>query len=198
MNTVERNLDRPTLIHFNDWLKEKAEAHERMQATSSKPKTDDIPASAVTKTKTGTKVFASTTSNQVTTETKPKGDRHCVVFKDSHPLWRCPVFRQKTPTERTKLAAEGKLCFSCFNEGHAFRQCPQPRQCTKEGCSTTHNTLLHGSDRIFPRRTSNEENKNNKVDSGRSSKVSQKQSSSEISDMPSVSDINGFVTDYGS
>ena len=29
MNTVKRNLDRPTLIHFNDWLKEKAEAHER-------------------------------------------------------------------------------------------------------------------------------------------------------------------------
>ena len=76
MKTVNRNLDRPTLIQFNDWLKEKAEAHERMKATSSKHKTDDLHASAVTKTKTGTKVFAATSRNQVTTETKPKGDRH--------------------------------------------------------------------------------------------------------------------------
>ena len=193
MNTVKRNLDRPTLIHFNDWLKEKAEAHERMKATSSKPNAEDVPASTVTKTKTGTKVFAATTSNQVTTETKPKGDRHCVACKDSHPLWRCPVFRRKTPTKQTKLAPEGKLCFSCLNEEHAFRQCPQPRQCTKEGCSSSHNNLLHCSDRVFPRRTSNEESKNNKIDTGRSSKVSQKQSSSESSGMPAVSDVKGLL-----
>ena len=72
MNTVKRNLDRPTLIQFNDWLKEKAQAHERMKATSSKTKTDDVIASTVTKTKTGTKFFAATTSNQDTTGTKPR------------------------------------------------------------------------------------------------------------------------------
>ena len=36
MNTAKRILDRPTLIHFNHWLKEKSEAHERMKAPSSK------------------------------------------------------------------------------------------------------------------------------------------------------------------
>ena len=69
MNTVIRNLDRPTLIHFNDWLKEKAEAHERTKATFSKPRT---------KTKTGTKVFAATTSNQVKTVPKIRSEKQCL------------------------------------------------------------------------------------------------------------------------
>ena len=86
MNTVKRNLDRPTLIQFNDWLKEKAEAHERMKATSSKPKTDDVTASTVTKTKTGTKVFAATTSNQGSSGTKPRGENRCVACKENHQL----------------------------------------------------------------------------------------------------------------
>ena len=87
MNTVKRNLDRPTLIHFNDWLKEKAEAHERMKATSSKPKPEEFPANTVTRAKTGTKVFAATTSNQVKTVPKIRSEKQCIACKDSHPLW---------------------------------------------------------------------------------------------------------------
>ena len=47
-------MDRPTLIHFNDGLKEIAEARERKKTISSKPKTGDFPASTVKKTKTET------------------------------------------------------------------------------------------------------------------------------------------------
>ena len=112
MNTVKRNLDRPTLIHFNDWLKEKAEAHERMKAAFRKPRSEEVPVTTVTKTKIRTKVFAATTSNQKNAVTKVKSDKQCVACKDSHPLWRCTVFRRKTPTERTKLAPENKLWFS--------------------------------------------------------------------------------------
>ena len=189
MNTVKRNLDRPTLIHFNDWLKEKAEAHERMKAASSKPGSEEVPVTTVTKTKTGTKVFAATTSNQGNAATKVKSEKQCVACKDSHLLWRCRVFRHKTPTERTKLAAESKLCFSCLNEGHSFRQCPQPRKCTKDGCSSSHNTLLHGSDRIFrQKRPGDAKNPQSKT-----TKVSQRQTGSESSGMPSVTDIKGLL-----
>ena len=48
----------PTLLEFNDWLKEKAEALERMKATSGKPRVDEI-LHAATKTKSVSKVFAS-------------------------------------------------------------------------------------------------------------------------------------------
>ena len=190
MNTIKRNLDRPTLIHFNDWLKEKAEAHERMKAASSKPRSEEVPVATVTKTKTGTKVFAATTSNQGNGASKVKKEKQCVACKENHPLWRCAVFRRKTPTERTKLAAESKLCFSCLNEGHSFRQCPQPRKCTKDGCSSSHNTLLHGSERIFPQKNPGDA-KNSQ--SSKTTQVSQRQTSSESSGMPSVTDVKGLL-----
>ena len=132
MHTVKRSLDRTTLIDFNEWLKDKTEAHERMKTASGKPKSDENPQPSVNKTKTTSKVFAATTSNnQQNSTSKPKSDRlpNCVACKEKHPLWRCPVFRKKTPTESAKLVTDNKLCFSCFNANHSFRQCPQPRKC---------------------------------------------------------------------
>ena len=83
--------------------------------------------------------------------------------------------------------------FSCLNDGHSFRQCPQPRKCTKEGCSSSRNTLLHCSERIFPKGASSAENKDNKVTTGNSTKVSQKPTGSKSSGMPSVSDVKGLL-----
>ena len=57
MHTVKRNLDRPTLIDFNDTLKEKAEAHERMKTASILKKVDANTQASVTKTKKTSKVF---------------------------------------------------------------------------------------------------------------------------------------------
>ena len=99
------------------------------------------------------------------------------------------MFRQKTPTERTKLAADSKLCFSCLNKGHSFRQYPQPRNCAKDGCSSSHNTLLHGSDRIFPQKSSGDA----KSSQNKTTKVSQRQTDSESSSMPSITDVKGLL-----
>ena len=37
MHTVKRSLDQPTLNDFNEWLKDKAEAHKRIKTASGKP-----------------------------------------------------------------------------------------------------------------------------------------------------------------
>ena len=58
MHTVKRELSRPTLIDFNDWLKDKAEAQERMQSATGKPKVEAPPTG-----KTNSKVFAATTTS---------------------------------------------------------------------------------------------------------------------------------------
>ena len=93
MHTVKRNLNRPTLIDFNDWLMDKAEAHERMKTSSGKPKIEESPTGNVTTTKTSSKVFAATTtSTRNTIATKPSTQKFqvsCVVCKDKQPLWRC-------------------------------------------------------------------------------------------------------------
>ena len=77
MHTVKRCLDRPTLIDFNDWLKDKAEAHERMKTASGKVKGDENVPNTATKTKTTSKVFAATTSTNHG-KRKPKTCRRTV------------------------------------------------------------------------------------------------------------------------
>ena len=41
MRTVKEDWSRPTLLAFNDWLKDKAEAHERMKISTTKPRNDE-------------------------------------------------------------------------------------------------------------------------------------------------------------
>ena len=151
MHTTKRNLTRPTATDFNDGLKDKAEAHERMKTS---PKNEGTPTGNVTKTKTNSKVFAATTtSTRITIATKlstQTSQYSCVVCNDNHPLWQCQVFRKKTRTERAKDFSENKLCFSCLN-GHSFRDCLHPRKCIKDSCGSTHNTLLHGAEDIVTR-----------------------------------------------
>ena len=126
MHTMKRNLDRPTLVDFDEWLKDKAQDHERMKTASGNTKVDENTQSSVTKTRKTSKVLDATAStNQRNTNSKAKSDiaPTCAACKEKHLLWRCPIFRKKTPTERAKLVADNKLCFSCFNDGHSFLQC---------------------------------------------------------------------------
>ena len=87
-------------MYRNDWLEEKAKAHERMKAASSKPRYEEIPVTTVTKTKTVTKVFAATTSNQGNAVTKIRCEKNHVTCKDSHPLWRCTFITAMPATKK--------------------------------------------------------------------------------------------------
>ena len=65
MHTVEKIWDRLTILEFNDWLTDKAEAHDRMKLSSGEPKAEHSnPSTNATNTKTGTKTFALTCSIQ--------------------------------------------------------------------------------------------------------------------------------------
>ena len=150
--TVKKHWVKPTLLDFNDWLKEKAEAHDLMKQSATKAKPEEN-ITSVTKTKTASKVFASNSQQRETKKQMPSASTNtyfrCTACKGNHRLWECRVFKEKTPTQRAKLVADNKLCFSCLREKHTFRQCPQPRKCRAEGCNSSHNTLLHGADRVI-------------------------------------------------
>ena len=125
MHTVKRNWERPTLLKFNDWLKDEAQTHGKMQLSSGKPRIEDSnPSANVIRTKTAARTFASNSSSQ-TPSMGDKADRwttSCTACKEKHPLWRCPVLCEKTPTQRTKLVADNKLCFSRLNRQNFFRK----------------------------------------------------------------------------
>ena len=54
LQTVRRQWHLPTVLEFNEWLKEKADGHERLKTINSKVKYEEP-----VKQKVGTKVFAS-------------------------------------------------------------------------------------------------------------------------------------------
>ena len=87
----------------------------------------------------------------------------CLHCKGKHPLWSCSVFKENTPTQRAQFSAQNRLCFACFQPDHMFRKCPKARKCTKPGCESTHNVLLHGAEKVFSVRSANKElnNSNN-------------------------------------
>ena len=136
--TVKKHWVKPTLLDFNDCLKEKAEAPDLMKQTSSKAWTEDN-TNSVVKTKVASRTFAANTQSKGTqraasTSATPPNPR-CIVCKGNHRIWKCRVFKEKSPTQRAKVVAELKLCFSCLREKHMFRQCSNPRKCRKDGCN---------------------------------------------------------------
>ena len=145
MHTVRHNWQRPTLLGLNNWLKEMAEGHERLRLLNSKAKNEEP-----VKPKT-TKVFAA--NSQVTSKAHDKSKFPlCILGKGSHVLWNSAVFKEKNATQRAKYVAEQKLCYACLNGNHSFRQCSTAKKCPKPECDSTHNVLLHGAERIFPRK----------------------------------------------
>ena len=99
---------------------------------------------------------------------------------------------KKTPTERARIVADNKLCFSCFQPNHSFRQCPQPRKCTKDGCESSHNTFLHGAERIFTKNAVSS-SKVKPETSGCIGTSINSEKPEESSGMPSVTDVKGLL-----
>ena len=195
--TVKKHWVKPTLLDFNDWLKEKAEAHDLMKQSATKAKPEEN-ITSVTKTQTASKVFASNSQQRDTKKQVPSSSTNtysrCIVCKGNHRLWECRVFKEKTPTQRAKLVADNKLCFSCLRDKHTFRQCPQPRKCRAEGCNSSHNTLLHGADRVFPTKQSTNSNTTQpSKNTGQSKATTSQQSSNKTTTMSSVTDVKGLL-----
>ena len=107
MYTVVKDMVLSTLIDFNDWLKRKADAHERMNVSgASKPKVEE------SKFKTNSKSFS--TSAAVTGSTLSTTPRHarrtnpdskflsCPCCKGKNPLSKCGEFKAKLPTQRAE------------------------------------------------------------------------------------------------
>ena len=63
--TVKKHWVKPTVLDFNDWLKEKAEGHDLMKQTSSKTRTEDS-TNSVVKTKVASRTFAANTQSKGT------------------------------------------------------------------------------------------------------------------------------------
>ena len=115
--TVKKHWMKPTLLDFNDWLKDKDEANDLMKNKATQARTED-------------------TNNSIT-RTKVLRQHQSTVALGSHRLWECRVFKEKTLTQRSKVVTEAKFYFSCLRGKYMFRQCKSPRKCRTDGCNTS-------------------------------------------------------------
>ena len=98
--TMKNNWDRLTLLDFNDWLKNKAEAHERMKLSSGKWSTEESnPPANVTGTKSGSKILAPTVSSQTPSMGDEAEDRPVVVL----------LVKKNTPYGVVRCSAKPRL-----------------------------------------------------------------------------------------
>ena len=73
-----------------------------------------------------------------------------------------------------------------------FRQCPNPKKCRKDGCNSSHNTLLHGAERVHPSKSPSTNNSNSNAGANQS-KLSSVQSSSKTTTLSSVSNVKSLL-----
>ena len=90
--TFKKHWVKPTLLDFNDWIIEKAEAHDLMKQSATKARPEEN-STSVTKTKTASKVFASNSQQRETKKQMSSSSTNtysrCIVCKGNHRLWEC-------------------------------------------------------------------------------------------------------------
>ena len=75
-----------------------------------------------------------------------------------------------------------------------FRQCPSPRKCKKDDCNSSHNTLLHGVERVFPAKPSTNNNINtSKSKTGTTRPSTGQQQPSKTTTLSSVTDVKDLL-----
>ena len=181
MHTVRHNWQRPTLLDFNNCLKEEAEGHKKLRILNSKAKNEET-----VEPKT-TKVFAANANVTSRAQDMFKFPP-CVLCKGSHAIGNCVVFNSTTvvETQRANYVAEQKLCFACLIGHHSFRQSSRAKKCPRPECNSSHNVLLHGAERLFPRKeNSNVSNKAGTNQSKENTNTSTHAADSDVHDIES-------------
>ena len=68
----------------------------------------------------------------------------CPMCYQSHRLYRCDLFKSKSPQERSDFVKQKQICFNCINStSHNSKKCTSSTRCKVQGCGKTHHTLLH-------------------------------------------------------
>ncbi|XP_066600997.1 uncharacterized protein [Prorops nasuta] len=74
-----------------------------------------------------------------------------VCQKESHPLFKCEVFKQLSVPKRIDAVKAAKVCFNCLRSHRG-------KQCRSSGCvicQRRHNTLIHFSDKTLETKNEN-------------------------------------------
>ena len=89
LHSVKECWRQPTVLDFNDWLRDKAEADELMRVSQNKSRPEE----------TLMTVFHNTNFFAAASKVEKPFYAPCLQCKGEQPLWNCSVFKEKTPTQ---------------------------------------------------------------------------------------------------
>lgn len=72
-------------------------------------------------------------------------NQKCVLCNDSHVLYRCPSFIDKSPLDRYNFVRNSNMCLNCLSSEHFVQNCHCKRNCRT--CGYKHHSLLHYLDK---------------------------------------------------
>ena len=67
----------------------------------------------------------------------------CVLCKENHRLWHCPMFRMLKPSERLDVVNNHALCHNCFVKSHTTEICGKKSRCSVPECGEKHSMYIH-------------------------------------------------------
>ena len=143
-NTKATKLERPSLVDFSLWLKGQADIYDDCY-----PKVSGRFSSQPPKNKTRFGGPSGMTERQNTFlsnfVSRPKPTNSSCIMGDGqgHKLSSCPKFKALSVQERLKEVQKHGLCLSCLSPQHWLSNCSNQKQCGVNGCSRSHNALLH-------------------------------------------------------
>ena len=69
--------------------------------------------------------------------------KNCQICGGLHKVWECEKFKAMNIEQRWMKAKEAGLCFRCLKDNHLAKLCKFKGKCGINGCSKTHNRMLH-------------------------------------------------------
>ena len=145
-NAVTNNLQQPSLIHFNIWMRQFALACDNFPySPDNRPST-----SSTTKDPTPTR----------STLNKPNRP-FCPFDKIDHHPAHCSIYKNANLLQKRQMVMDNKLCLNCLGN-HLKSDCKSQHSC--RSCNRKHHSTLH-DDNILqtPRQHSEQPNDNNRI-----------------------------------
>ena len=125
---LNKSILHPTIMDFNNWLRNIADAHERSTFTNNKSNWNNDPSnrqngplhpSPTSTTPTPSSDIRSSERQPNTGQDTNSSQRpQCPLGDGQHPLYFCPTFKSMPLDERLQTVHQFKLCLNCLNEKH--------------------------------------------------------------------------------
>ena len=76
-------------------------------------------------------------------EIHAKKEKPRVAYGETHPIWRCLIFKAWSGDKKWEMAKCAGLCYRCLGDNHLGKDCKRSRVCPVTGCNKNYHQMSH-------------------------------------------------------